>query len=174
MREAYQRPETGRGCDKSRSFRYEIAQNFDHLKASLNKKIILGEYSTFFKPSTWNCLHLEGINLCRNDFYRKDFVSKPPVTRRSRKHQWDRLRFVFYLCIDERRSVLKGFESFKQEPTWSWYPISTSIFVCIRQEVKVKMNSKRKYQVDLKPTNGFVKSDFILKLYSIYMYSLVK
>lgn len=27
----------------------------------------------------------------------------------------------------------------------------------IRQEVMVKMNSKRKYQVDLKLTNGFVK-----------------
>ena len=80
-------------------------------KACLNKKNILGECSTFFKPSTWNCLHLEGINLYRNDFYCKDFVSKPPVTQRPWKHRWDRLRFVFYLCIDERRSVIKGFES---------------------------------------------------------------
>jgi len=62
----------------------------------------------------------------------------------------------------------------------------------IRREVIVKMNSKRKYQVDLKPTNGFVKiinlkttsllftaktgglelfPDFILKLYNnLYLF----
>ena len=39
----------------------------------VNMKNILGEYSSFFKPSMWNYLHLNRINL-----YRNDFVSKTP------------------------------------------------------------------------------------------------
>ena len=62
---------------KNRSFRYKLKQwnwgklhkKYDHFKNSLrvNKKTILVEYSSFFKPSTWNCLHLDRINLYRGD-----------------------------------------------------------------------------------------------------------
>ena len=47
----------------------EIAQKFRLLsvKLAIEQENILGEYSSFFKPSTWNHLHLEGINLYRND-----------------------------------------------------------------------------------------------------------
>ena len=46
----------------------------------VDQKNILGEYSWFFKPSTWNYLYLHWINLYRNDLCRNDFVSKRPVT----------------------------------------------------------------------------------------------
>ena len=46
-----------------------LHENFDHLKYSLH---IWGEYFSFFKPSTWNCLHLDWINLYGNDFVRKE------------------------------------------------------------------------------------------------------
>ena len=46
----------------------------------MDKKNILGEYSWFFKLSTWNYLYLHWINLYRNDLCRNDFVSKRPVT----------------------------------------------------------------------------------------------
>ena len=48
----------------------KLLKNFDHFKYSLrvNKKNILGDYSSFFKPSTWNYLQqLDWINLHRND-----------------------------------------------------------------------------------------------------------
>ena len=69
---------------RNRSFRYELKLwnctkiSFTVFKYSLrvNKKNILGEYSSFFKPSTWNYLHLDWINS-----YRNDFVSKRMVTR---------------------------------------------------------------------------------------------
>ena len=61
---------------KSKSFRYKLKQwnwsklheKFDHFRNSLrvNKKTILGEYSSFFKPSTWNYLHLNRIILYRS------------------------------------------------------------------------------------------------------------
>ena len=44
------------------------------------KKNILGEYFSFFKPRTWNYLHLEGMKLYRNNLHRNDFVLKRPVT----------------------------------------------------------------------------------------------
>ena len=36
--------------------------------------------SSFFKPRTWNYLHLEWINLYRNDLYQNNFVSKRLLT----------------------------------------------------------------------------------------------
>ena len=44
-------------------------KNFDHFKYSLwvNMKNILGKYSSFFRPSTWNYLHLDYINSYRNN-----------------------------------------------------------------------------------------------------------
>ena len=80
----------------NRSFRYKVVslqvvsirtqavkghKNLDHFKKSLQLKNILGEHSSFFKPTTWNYLHLEdfeGINL-----YRNDFASKRPVIENS-------------------------------------------------------------------------------------------
>ena len=55
----------------------KLQTNFDHFKYSLrvNKKTFGMEYSSFVKPSSWNCLHLDWINL-----YRNDFVQKRPVT----------------------------------------------------------------------------------------------
>ena len=61
---------------RNRSFRYELKLwnctkiSFTVFKYSLrvNKKNILGEYSSFFKPSTWNYLHLDWINSYRNDW----------------------------------------------------------------------------------------------------------
>ena len=52
----------------------KVHENFNHLKYSLrvNKNVI---YSSFFKPRTWDYLHLDWINLNRNDF-----VSRRPVT----------------------------------------------------------------------------------------------
>ena len=44
------------------------------------KKNILGEYFSFFKPRTWNYLHLKVMKLYRNNLHRKDFVLKRPVT----------------------------------------------------------------------------------------------
>ena len=35
----------------------------------VNKENILGEYSLFFKPSLWNHLQLDRINLYWNEFY---------------------------------------------------------------------------------------------------------
>ena len=82
----------------NRSFRYKVVllqvvsirtqavklhKNFDHFKKSSQLKNILGEHSSFFKPSTWNYLHLENferINLYRNT---QAFVSKRPVTENS-------------------------------------------------------------------------------------------
>ena len=61
---------------RNRSFRYEL-KLWDCTKISftvftyslrVNKKNILGEYSSFFKPSTWNYLHLDWINSYRNDW----------------------------------------------------------------------------------------------------------
>ena len=39
----------------------KLYKNFVHFKYSLHvsKKHILGEYSSFFKPTTWNYLHLD-------------------------------------------------------------------------------------------------------------------
>ena len=54
-----------------------LHENFDHFKYSLH---IWGEYSSFFKPSAWNFLHLDWINLYRNYLYWNDFVRKRPVT----------------------------------------------------------------------------------------------
>ena len=64
----------------NRSFRYKVVsirtqavklhKNFDHFKKSLQLKNILGEHSSFFKPSAGTYLNLEdfeGINLYRND-----------------------------------------------------------------------------------------------------------
>ena len=44
-------------------------KNLGHFKYSLwvNMKNILGKYSSFFRPSTWNYLHLDYINSYRND-----------------------------------------------------------------------------------------------------------
>ena len=69
---------------RNRWFGYELKLwnctkiSFTVFKYSLrvNKKNILGEYSSFFKPSTWNYLHLDWINS-----YRNDFVSKRLATR---------------------------------------------------------------------------------------------
>ena len=38
------------------------------VKLAIEQENILGEYSSFFKPSMWNYLHLEGINLYQNDW----------------------------------------------------------------------------------------------------------
>ena len=62
----------------------EISQKLDHFEKSLqlNKKNILGEYFSFFKPSTWNYLHLDWTNseIVLKQLVSKDFVSKLPVT----------------------------------------------------------------------------------------------
>ena len=60
----------------------EIAQTFCPLQVQFasEREKYFGWISSFFKPSTWNYLHLKWINLYRNDFYRNDFVSKRPVT----------------------------------------------------------------------------------------------
>ena len=55
-----------------RSQALRLHENFDQFEYRLH---IWGEYPSFFKPSTWNCLHLNWINL-----YRNDFVKKRPVT----------------------------------------------------------------------------------------------
>ena len=59
----------------------KLHKNFGYFKYSLrvNKKNILGEYSSFFKLGKWNYLQLDRINLYRNDFlsvYQNAFVSK--------------------------------------------------------------------------------------------------
>ena len=79
--QVYEGRETGRFDTRTQAVK--LHKNFDHFKKSLqlNRKNILGEYSSFFKPSTWNYLHLDGINL-----YRNDFASKGPVTERSQRH----------------------------------------------------------------------------------------
>ena len=63
----------------------EIAQNLDHFKYSLlvNKKNILCEYSSFFKPSTWNYVRLNWINLPRTTLYRNDRYNKTPLCGRA-------------------------------------------------------------------------------------------
>ena len=63
----------------------EIAQNFNHFKYSLlvNKKNILCEYSSFFKPSTWNYVRLNWINLPRTTLYRNDRYNKTPLCGRA-------------------------------------------------------------------------------------------
>ena len=59
----------------------KLLKNFDHFKYSLHgHKNIWGEYSSYFKPSTWNCLHLDWINFYRDDLFRSDFVLKRPLT----------------------------------------------------------------------------------------------
>ena len=74
----------------NRSFRYKVFtiqvdvskqtqavklhRTFDNLH--VNRKNILGEYSSSFKPSLLNYLHLDWINL-----FRSDFVSKWPVAQ---------------------------------------------------------------------------------------------
>ena len=60
-----------------RSQALRLHENFDQFEYRLH---IWGEYPSFFKPSTWNCLHLNWINLYRNDLYWNDFVKKRPVT----------------------------------------------------------------------------------------------
>ena len=47
----------------------KLHQNFFHFQYSLrvNKKNILGEYSSFFRSSTRNYLQLDSVNLYRND-----------------------------------------------------------------------------------------------------------
>ena len=62
--------ETGRFDTNSNN---EIAQKFGHRKHDkysmcVNKENILGEYSLFFTPCSWNYLQLNWINLYRNDF----------------------------------------------------------------------------------------------------------
>ena len=54
----------------------KVHENFNHFKYSLrvNKNVI---YSSFFKSSTWDYLHLDWINFNRNDFV---FISRRPVT----------------------------------------------------------------------------------------------
>ena len=92
--------ETGRFDTRTQAVK--LHKNFDHFKKSLqlNKKNILGEYSSFFKPSTWNYLQLDGINL-----YRNDFAAKRPVTERSQRHLktksllWFRGYFNYYFLI---------------------------------------------------------------------------
>ena len=92
--------ETGRFDTRTQAVK--LHKNFDHFKKSLqlNKKNILGEYSSFFKPSTWKYLQLDGINL-----YRNDFASKRPVTERSQRHLktksllWFRGYFNYYFLI---------------------------------------------------------------------------
>ena len=48
----------------------KLPKNFVHFEYNLrvNKKNILGEYSSFFKPMTWNYLHLDWETLYRNDW----------------------------------------------------------------------------------------------------------
>ena len=59
----------------------KLHKNFDHFKYSLHgHKNIWGEYSSYFKPSAWNCLHLNWINFYRNDLFRSDFALKRPLT----------------------------------------------------------------------------------------------
>ena len=74
-----------RGFDTSRfdpnSSSMKLHKNFDYFTYSLrvNKKNILGEYSSFFKLGKWKYLQLHWINLYRNDFvsvYQNGFVLK--------------------------------------------------------------------------------------------------
>ena len=73
---------TGRSDTKSLRYKSTFRNNqalklhrtFDILH--VNKKNILGEYSSSFKPTLLNYLYLDWINLCRNDF-----VSKRPATK---------------------------------------------------------------------------------------------
>ena len=53
----------------------DIAQKFQSLQVFIlrvNMQNILGEYSSFFKPSTWNYLHLNWINLYQNGFVSRE------------------------------------------------------------------------------------------------------
>ena len=61
----------------------EITRKFWSLqvKFAVEQEKHLGEYSSFFKPCTWNYFHLAGINLYRNDLYQNNFVSKWLVTK---------------------------------------------------------------------------------------------
>ena len=52
----------------------------------MNKKNILGKFSSFFKPRRCNYFQLEWVNLHRKALYRNDFVSKRPVTVESTFH----------------------------------------------------------------------------------------
>ena len=56
----------------------KLPKNFVHFEYNLrvNKKNILGEYSSFFKLMTWNYLHLDWITLYGNYLY----PAKRPVT----------------------------------------------------------------------------------------------
>ena len=40
---------------------------FKYTEFARGQESIWGEYSSFFKPSTWNYLHLDQVNMYRND-----------------------------------------------------------------------------------------------------------
>ena len=50
-------------------------------------KNILGEYSSFFKPNTWNYLHVNYKNLYRND-RKQTFLFAFPFKSRKTIHHW--------------------------------------------------------------------------------------
>ena len=59
----------------------EISQKFwsIHVEFAHEQKLG-GDYSSLFKPSTWNHLDLDWINLYQNNLYQNDFVLKQMVT----------------------------------------------------------------------------------------------
>ena len=89
---AWLRAKTGRFDTKSfqyKSFWYKLKQ-WNCTKILFTLSIVcewtrkhFGWISSFFKPSMWNYLHLEWINLYANDLYRDNIVSKRPVTLRA-------------------------------------------------------------------------------------------
>ena len=52
----------------------------------MKKENIWGDYSSFFKPRVWNCLHLDLINLCQNALYWND--RQPVLLPRSGYFFW--------------------------------------------------------------------------------------
>ena len=70
----------------------------------VNKKNILGEYCLFFKPRTWNCPHLDCINL-----YRNDFVPKRPVIGK-----WQETRGKMFFSHFRHRWFTKGTWRYKE------------------------------------------------------------
>ena len=66
----------------------KIHKNFDPFKYSLrvNNTKTWGKYSSIFKPRTWNYLHLDWINMYRNDVITSTKRSLPIET--TGKH-WD-------------------------------------------------------------------------------------
>lgn len=59
----------------------EISRKFGSIQVEFaHEQKLGGDYSSFFKPSTWNHLDLDRLNLYRNNLYQNNFVLKQMVT----------------------------------------------------------------------------------------------